>query len=241
VKPSYLDTLNEKKILHAQTSKEQLEQAAMLQELKKMQLAALMGSQGKSTVILTDQTDLGDKLKSMVDSFTEAVKSSDTTSLNEDQIKELKALQSGLDKLTAAINASKPDNSAVIAAIKALKLDVAAPVINVPQAKVNVQPAAVNVDFKPLQDTIKEYFKTPEIEDEKIDLDCYRAQDLIDNGDVQYIGFVNPAGNWYIIENKVRENQMRYCFGSTGYAKAFSKAAQYEYSLLNEAIASATA
>lgn len=225
---SYLDTVNEKKNLHAQTSKEQHDQAAMFRELQKMQMAALMG-QSKPSVVLTDQTDLGDKIKELTSKLVEAVKSADTTKLNSEQIANLKDLRSALESLSAAVKSNKPDNTAIINAIKSLKLEVAAPIIN-------VEPTAVTVsnDFTPLQDTIKEYFKAPD--DEKIDLDCYRAQDITDNGDTQYVGFVNPEGNWYIIENKVRENQLRYIFGDKGYAKAFKKAAQYEYMLLNEAI-----
>jgi len=72
-------------------------------------------------------------------------------------------------------------------------------------------------------------------QNETIDLASYKAHDLKDDGDLQYVGFVNLDGGWYIIENKVRENKMRYIFGSGGYDKAFSNAASWNYKILSEA------
>lgn len=234
--PTYQETINQKRQVASQTAKEQQDLGAMLAELKKMQLASLMGSQGKSTVILTDQTDLGDKLKAMVDSFSATVAKLDSSDMDKQELDSLKALQTGLQELKQAVINAKGDNSDVVAAIKALKLDVAAPIVNVPQAKVTVQSAPV--DLKPLQATLEQYFthEDVETEDDTIDLDCYRAQDIIENGDMQYVGFLNPQGDWYIIENDIKGNSMRYVFGTGGYAKAFKKAAQYQYKLLNEAI-----
>lgn len=72
--------------------------------------------------------------------------------------------------------------------------------------------------------------------DGKVDLDDYRAHDIINDGDIQYIGFVDIEGSWYIIENKVTENSLRYVFGKSGYAEAFAKAGSYKYKLLSEAV-----
>jgi hypothetical protein len=38
------------------------------------------------------------------------------------------------------------------------------------------------------------------------------------------------------VENRVKENTLRYIFGTGGYAKAFAKAARFEYKLLDEAV-----
>lgn len=232
---SYLDTVNEKKQVHAQVSKEQQELATMVRQMQQIQAAAL-ATNNKPTVILTDQTDLGDKIKSMVDTFAEAVKSTDTSMLDKEQISALNELKKGVESLKNAVEAKKTDNSDIVKAIKALDLNVAAPIVNVPAPQVTLQERPI--DFTPLQDTIKEYFRPPDVEaeDEKIDLECYRAQDITDKEDVQYIGFVNPDGAWYIIENKVRENSMRYVFGMTDYSKAFKNASRYKYYLLNEAL-----
>lgn len=237
MQPNYQETINQKRQAASQTAREQQDLGSMLAELKKMQLASLMGSQGKSTVILTDQTDLGDKLKAMVDSFTAAVTKLDSSDMDKQELSSLKALQTGLQELKQAVINSKDDNSDIVAAIKALKLDVAAPVVNVPQAKVTVQSSPV--DLKPLQATLEQYFTheaATETDSDAPDLDCYRAQDIIDLDDVQYIGFQNPDGNWYIIENDIKGNKMRYVFGSKNYATAFKKAASYQYQLLDKAI-----
>jgi hypothetical protein len=122
-----------------------------------------------------------------------------------------------------AVKLEPTDLSELLAAISKLELSPA----------ITVQ--APEVDLVPLQDTIKEYFKPPETE-QKLDLACYRAQDIKEDGDIQYVGFLNPDGNWYIIENDIKGNKMRYVFGSKGYAKAFSKAASYKYELLDKAI-----
>lgn len=113
----------------------------------------------------------------------------------------------------------------VIQAIK--KIDIK-PIVNVPR---QLPP---QVDFTPLQRTIEQCFKPDE--SARLDLDDYKAQDIKDGDTVQYVGFLNPQGNWYIIENDIQVNSMRYVFGSGGYAKAFKKAAQYQYKLLDEAI-----
>jgi hypothetical protein len=108
------------------------------------------------------------------------------------------------------------------------------PVVNVPTPKVTVQ--APKTDLTPLIDILKQQ-NTEDESEEKLDLDDYRAQDIDNtNPDMQYVGFVNPAGNWYIIENDVKGNRMRYVFGTLNYSEAFAQASMYTYSLLNEAI-----
>lgn len=75
------------------------------------------------------------------------------------------------------------------------------------------------------------------LENEGIDLSCYRAQD-IDNTDpnIQYVGFVDPKGCWYIIENNELDNSLRYKFGESDYQDAWINAPKFEYRVLNEAI-----
>lgn len=236
----YQETIAAKRQQAAQQHKEQSELGAMLAELKKMQMASLMGSQGKSTVILTDQTDLGDKLKGMVEDFAAAVQATDTTSLSREQVAELKILQSGIKELKSAVLGKKADNGDIVRAIQALDLNVAAPIVNVPEQKAPIVKVAAP-DLRPLQDTIERHFPIPEPMEQKLDLSSYRAHDITESGDKQYIGFVNPDGAWYIIENDMKQNAMRYLFGGSKYAKAFKKAATYQYYTLDEAISSATA
>lgn len=131
-------------------------------------------------------------------------------------------LRKGLESIVDAVNNIKipelPKQRPIPAPIVNVPAQVA-PVVNVPKA-----------DFSPITQAI-EGLK----EEKGIDLDCYRAHDLKD-GDTQYIGFLNPEGDWYIIENDVKNNSLRYVFGHGGYTQAFSKAASYKYELLSEAI-----
>jgi len=76
----------------------------------------------------------------------------------------------------------------------------------------------------------------PEPEDEGVDLDDFKAHDLKEDGDVQYIGFMNQKGAWYIVENNTVKNSLRYVFGINKYKSSFKKAGVWEYKTLSEAI-----
>lgn len=99
------------------------------------------------------------------------------------------------------------------------------------------------IDVSPITDALKNFsisVPTPEVTVNQItppSLDDYRAHDLREDGAIQYIGFVNPDGKWYIVENDSENNRLRYVFGSKGYSKAFSKAGSWQYKLLSEAMA----
>lgn len=206
----------------------------VIKELKEIQLSTLLGA-SKPSVILTDQTDLGDKISELAGKFDTSLKQLDTSITDAEEIKQLKVLNQALQDFMKSIKASNADDTktdkALIAAVKAIDVK---PVVNVPAPKVNVQ--APSIDLSPLQDTLRQYLTSEETE-EKVDLDDFKAQDIDNtNPDVQYVGFVNPDGNWYIIENDVKGNRIRYVFGVTDYQQAFANAAMYTYTLLNEAI-----
>lgn len=235
MQPDYLERVKAMRQNTSQTAAHDSEQTAMLAELKKMQLAALMGSQGKSTVILTDQTDLGEKITEMGEKLAEIVKSMDTTSQGSDQLAALKKLQGVFDGYFKRVGS---DTNSIVAAIKALDMApvIAAPVVNVPAPHVNVTAPAV--DLTGVERAISAIY-TPGNTDitpvDRCDLSRYRAQDLTDSGDMQYVGFVNPEGNWYIIENDSKNDKMRYVFGLSGYARHFRLAGSYQYKLLDKA------
>jgi hypothetical protein len=155
------------------------------------------------------------------------------------------AIVSAISKLeTAFESVTYPDMSPELRAIKNAIENTKQEVVDFSDVIAAIQtielPAAV-VDFTPLQNTIKEHFPVPEAEDKRLDLSCYRAQDIIEDENKQYVGFLNTDGDWYIIENDIKGNSMRYVFGTKNYAKAFKKAATYQYKLLNEAIDAANA
>lgn len=115
------------------------------------------------------------------------------------------------------------------------KIKVASPVVNVPAPIVNVPAPIINIpknDFSPIEAAIKGLK-----EEDELDLSDFRPHDIIDEDkDTQYIGFLAPSGQWYIMENKVKENTIRYVFGKSKYSEAFEKAGSYKYTLLSEAI-----
>ncbi len=206
----------------------------LIKQVKEVQLASLLGG-NKPTVILTDQTDLGDKMVELGNKVSETIRGLDSSSVDNEQLTAIKSLSRALDVYTKA---QSKDASAIQASLAAVEsairsIDIA-PVINLPEPKVTLK--ETKIDLTPLKDTIREVFVPPSVPEQKLDLSRYKAQD-IDNSvtDKQYIGFVNPEGDWYIIENDVPGNKLRYVFGESGYAAAFAQASSYEYNLLNEA------
>lgn len=205
---------------------------SLIAEMKQATVAQYLNG-GKSTVVLTDQTDLGDKMGELGDRLDATIRELNNGDTNVKQLKSLESLKTAFDDFSSTVKGDSKANKQVtmqlLAAIRAIK----APVVHIPEANITV--AAPDVDFSPLQETMKQYFSPPDVE--KVDLDEYRAQDINnDDKNIQYIGFVNPSGAWYIIENDIKGNSLRYVFGSKGYKKAFEGAGQYKYLLLNEAI-----
>jgi len=206
---------------------------SLIAQVKEVQLASLLGA-SKPSIVLTDQTDLGDKMGEYIGKIETAIKQLDATDNDKQQLTELKSLYIGLTQLKSAFLTGNKDVTKALATLtKAVQGIDVQPVVNVPAANVTVPLA--KVDLKPLQKTIEQYM-APKIEEKGVDLECYRAQDITDSGNMQYVGFVNPEGAWYIIENDVKGNSMRYLFGTSGYAEAFAQASTYQYKLLNEAI-----
>lgn len=141
---------------------------------------------------------------------------------------------SSLSSIIEALNSVKIENDSevkdALANIANIlgNLDVR-PIVNVPKAQVTVNEKEVN--FDPL---IKALNK-PEVKDDD-PLVGYKAQDI--NGDdphVQYVGFVNAKGNWYIIENSDTTNSLRYVFGKDNYTEAFNNVTKLRYRLFSEA------
>lgn len=206
----------------------------ILDQLKQLHLTNLLEAnkpkEGNQPVIhITDSAgtisktvgDLGDTIMA---------KLSDTTA--DDSTKQLLTeLMAHVDSIKGDIQSNAPGD--ILQSIKqALDSMDIQPVVNVAAPKVSV--TAPELDLKPLQATLDKYFAKDD--DTQIDLDCYRPQDLKNDGDTQYIGFVNPDGEWYIIENLTKQNSLRYLFGDSDYTKAFDDAASHEYMLLNEAV-----
>lgn len=208
---------------------------SLIKQVKEVQLAAMLGA-SKPSVVLTDQTDLGERITALGQKIADTVSKLDTSKADTQQLAAIKELKTAFDSFTKTLASNnKSDTTADKALLTAIKAINVSPIVNVPQPKVTVE--AQKIDFSPFIDALNNRDNIESSPDESLDLSCYRAQDIDNtNPDMQYIGFVNPEGNWYIIENNIKGNSFRYVFGSNGYQKAFSKAASYEYSLLNEAV-----
>lgn len=233
---SYLETINAKKSDATIKAQSQSELDTLIAQLKEVQLASLMNN--KTSVVLADSTDFGEKMQELGDKITTVIDEFRNDNKNADKIEAIALEQQKLATYTAKVNReSAADFKATIGnlvkAVQAIKIpEVKIPEVKIPEVK---QPAPiVNVpvnDFSPITRAIES------LKEEKgIDLDDFKAHDITDSGDNQYIGFVAPTGVWYIIENQTKNNRLRYVFGKKGYTKAFSQAPTYQYELLSEAI-----
>lgn len=185
--------------------------------------------------------NLDDKIKSLTAGITSEISKLDSGEQDGQILAELKQLNQvlvdtqddGISDHQVLITTIKQ----LIAATNAIKV---APVIKVTPTPVTIETSML--DLQPLQDTLKQYLDTkqeyepPEPGEKAIDLSEFRAQDINDGKDKQYVGFMHPNGNWYILENNIQLNTLRYLFGQTNYSETFASASTYEYQLLDEAI-----
>lgn len=167
-----------------------------------------------------------------------------------------KELSTVLAQFVEKLDEIKPDNTDLLQAIKDLANkdttvnytppdvvvpDIKAPNVVVPEIKIpeiKIPKIASPKVFVPDIDTsgIERAIREGMEREEPLQLENYKAHDIKTTGGKQYIGFVNPTGNWYIIENVIQENKLRYLFGSEDYSKVFENASTYEYKILSEAI-----
>lgn len=150
--------------------------------------------------------------------------------------KQLSTLVEKLENVAKALTSSKVEVDKefkklvkdLLSEIKAIDFN---PTVNVAATKVTVPEINTSGIERILTD-----FTTKEAV-EKVDLGDYFAQDLdeLEPG-IQYVGFVNPKGNWYIIKNIEEENKLRYAFGSDAYADFWPRASQLQYKRLDEAL-----
>ena len=104
------------------------------------------------------------------------------------------------------------------------------PVVRVPAPVVNVE--TPKIDLSPIENALKKSTPTKQ----EYELQNYKAQDMEDEESMQYVGFVNPEGQWYIVQNDVEGNKLRYKFGSKRYEVAWNKRTQHEYMIMSKAI-----
>jgi len=104
------------------------------------------------------------------------------------------------------------------------QVSVKAPTVNVPK-----------IDTSKIEDILASSLGK-DTEEVGIDLKDYRAQDISENSDCQYVGMLNPKGQWFIMCNDMQENTLRYKFGVDSYLRNFDNAINLNYRLMDEAI-----
>jgi len=141
---------------------------------------------------------------------------------------------SSLASIVEALNAVKIENDAdvklalgeIASILKNMDMK---PVVRVDAPKITLNEKEVN--FDPLLKALNR--ETVSDDDPLVG---YKAQDINnDDPHVQYIGFVNSKGNWYIIENNETTSSLRYVFGKDKYSEAFKNITKLRYKLFSEA------
>lgn len=191
---------------------------ALTQSMHDILMATMIGKDPRLAEVASNLVDL---LKSIKEA-SENVKQNDTSEIKDvfrtiaDTLRELPQQVAETDKSENLIPYLETLTKAV------LSIDVS--------PSVTVSP---NVDFKPVIKAIKD--SKVEIGDDR--LEAYKAQD-IDSTDPnrQYVGFIKPDGGWYIIENDMANNSLRYVFGKSGYIQAMKSPAKLNYRLYSEAV-----
>lgn len=150
--------------------------------------------------------------------------------LDKDFVEAVKTLTGVAGKLESIKITSDNDIKEALTALaySLSRIDVR-PVVNVPPPKVEITER--EIDFKPLIDKLQPVKVQPEVTD-------YRAQDMDSETDpnIQFIGFVDAKGAWYIIQNDMMMNTLRYKFGKKSYASNWKNRAKLAYRLYNEAL-----
>lgn len=228
---TFSDNIQATRAQQALKDKERAEFNGMIAEMKRTQAAVLAGG-SKPTVILTDQTDLGDKVAELKAEAVRAIKGLDSSEIDKSQLAAIRTLSGDMVKLEAAFNryitAIERQTVQLLSALNKLNLS---PQITVPEPRVMIKEAAP-VDMKPLENAINSLrvAKTTNLGD-------YRAHDLDTSPDgLQYVGYIAMDGSWYIIQSNESSNTMRYCFGKDDYRTAWDERFGHDYTTLSEAI-----
>lgn len=103
------------------------------------------------------------------------------------------------------------------------------------EKETNITVEGKEIDVTPIVEALSA-LEMKQTEDKELDLEEYRASDIKQIEDKQYVGFIKPDGCWYIMENDLKTEALRYVFGDTDYLGAFERAGSWQYKLLNEAI-----
>jgi hypothetical protein len=161
---------------------------------------------------------------------------------NKDVVSELRAIQktiadtpimpetdlSGLETAITSVNNKLNDVLKAIQAIKvAPRVDVPAPVVNVPKTDL----APIKTGLASVYDAIKEqgHNTSPHIDTDP--LIQYLPADIDDSSSVEYFGYIERTGTWYIrrFDTSVSPKTFRFAFGASNYATNWTNRASLTY------------
>jgi hypothetical protein len=226
---TFSDNIQATRAQQALKDKERAEFNGMIAEMKRTQAAVLAGG-SKPSVVLTDQTDLGDKVGELTTKVTAAIKDLDLKVVNNQQLEAIRSVISAVQSLEQVVDsyitALDRQTVQIVSALKKIELS---PRITVPTPQVTVKSSDVNL--KPLETAINSLKSTT------VSLADYRSHDLDTAPDgSQYIGYIAMDGSWYIIQSNESTNTMRYYFGKGAYSTGWDERYSHDYTVLSEAI-----
>ena len=224
---SYIDDVKDKR--QSQADKQQ---SAMLMR------SVMQGNQQKPSIILTDSTDLGEHISLLGDKITDILEAVVDDKSSSEQIDRITDLIEDFREISSSLEqASQRHSIQITKAMKELK-DVISrqkPIV-VPAPAVSLTEKAV--DFKPLISKIEQLMKPAPAKVVKADINLndFRAQDIDNEGVMQYIGFTGLGDIWYILLNDTSSSSIRYHFGKGNYYDGWEQRHNHDYNVLNEAI-----
>lgn len=172
------------------------------------------------------QTSSTNALYQEVRNLLKSLETTGAKSLDKDFIKAVERLSDISENLKTVKVTSDSDIKELLASLATVlsQLELR-PVINVKSPEINIP--ETKIDFNPILKKMKP---------EKV-LE-YKAQDMdsLSDPNIQYIGFINSSGGWYIIENNTFDDSLRYKFGKKGYTEAWQTRLKHVYKLYNEAL-----
>lgn len=239
---NYLEEIAAKKQTRAATNQRQEDRQSskadidsIIQQLKEVQMASLLGNNQKPSIVLTDSTDLGEHISGLGDKIIEVLNAVKDDKSVAQQISGITTMVADFKSLITSVQTvSKQQSDRVCASIESLKKAVAEqkPII-VPAPSVRLQERAL--DLTPLMDKLDELL-TPKVVEASFSMNDYRAQDLDNANGVQFIGFTDMHDGWYIMENNTENNTIRYAFGNGDYNEAWDQHYGLTYTTLSKAI-----
>jgi hypothetical protein len=137
-----------------------------------------------------------------------------------------------LDGLQKALDRNTDRLSEVLAAVKSIevapKVDVPAPVVNVPKTDLTPLKSAVN-SVQSAVENIR--FPSNAVHIDTDPLIQYVPADIDDGSDVQYFGYIERTGTFYIqrYDQSVSPKTIRFYFGNSDYATAWATRDSFTY------------